>query len=72
MPQNQDPTATPKLGKGMLYIAWVLTLGLITWGFQGWLENARNPNRQPASVAGVDGSEVRLLQIGRASCRERV
>lgn len=62
MPQNQDPTATPKLGKGMLYIAWVLVLGLITWGFQGWLENARNPNRQPASVTGAGGSEVRLLR----------
>ena len=62
MPQNPDPAATPKLGKGMLYMAWVLALGLITWGFQGWLENARNPNRQPASVTGADGSEVRLLR----------
>ena len=62
MPQNQDPIATPKLGKGMIYIAWVLALGLITWGFQGWLENARNPNRQPISASGAGGPEVRLLR----------
>lgn len=62
MPQNQNSPTTPKLGKGMIYIAWVLALGLITWGFQGWLENARNPNRQPVSVAGADGPEVRLLR----------
>lgn len=62
MPQNQGPTSTPKLGKGMIYIAWILALGLITWGFQGWLENARNPNRQPASVTGAGGPEVHLLR----------
>lgn len=44
----------------MLYIAWLLALGLLTWGFSGWLDQARNPNQHPVSVATDTAREVRL------------
>ena len=31
----------------MLYVAWLLALALLTWGFSGWLDKARNPNQKP-------------------------
>ena len=62
MPQDPQPTPTPRLGKGMLYAAWLLALGLLTWGFSGWLEKTRNPNQHPLSVALNNAEEVRLLR----------
>ena len=61
MPDPQ-PATTPKLGKGMLYVAWLLALGLLTWGFNGWLDKARNPNQHPVSLASDVAREVRLLR----------
>ena len=34
----------------MIYVAWLLALGLLTWIFSGWLDTQRNPNRQVRSV----------------------
>ncbi len=62
MPQDPQPTPTPKLGKGMLYVAWLLALGLLTWGFSGWLEKTRNPNQHPVSATSDGAQEVRLLR----------
>jgi aspartyl protease family protein len=62
MPQDPLPAPTPKLGKGMLYVAWLLALALLTWGFSGWLDKARNPNQHPVSVTKDDAQEVRLLR----------
>lgn len=62
MPQDPLPTPTPKLGKGMLYAAWLLVLGLLTWGFSGWLNNMRNPNQHPLSLTTHNAEEVRLVR----------
>ena len=62
MPPDPHPASTPKLGKGMLYVAWLLALGLLTWGFSGWLGKMRNPNQHPVSMAHDDAQEVRLLR----------
>ena len=59
---NPQPASTPKLGKGMLYVAWLLALGLLTWGFNGWLNKARNPNQHPVSMASDEVREVQLLR----------
>ena len=62
MSQDPEPAPTPKLGKGMLYVAWLLALALLTWGFSGWLDKARNPNQHPVSVLRDAIAEVRLLR----------
>jgi len=43
-----------RLGAGMIALAWVCLLGLLTAYFSGWLEAERNPNRQ-VSAAIVEG-----------------
>ena len=62
MPQDPLPAPTPRLGKGMLYVAWLLALALLTWGFSGWLDKARNPNQNPVSMRHGETKEVRLLR----------
>jgi aspartyl protease family protein len=62
MSHDPEPKPNPKLGKGMLYVAWLLALALLTWGFSGWLEKARNPNQYPVSVTRDAAREVRLLR----------
>lgn len=37
------------LGKGMLFIFWLLVLGLLTWGFGSWEDRQHNPNINPQS-----------------------
>lgn len=49
-----------RLGKGMIYVAWLLALGLLTWIFSGWLDSQRNPNRQVKSVLEEDTPVVVL------------
>jgi aspartyl protease family protein len=46
----------------MLYAAWLLALGLLTWGFSGWLDKVRNPNQHPVSITDAQAREVRLLR----------
>lgn len=46
------PNPTAKFGKGMLYAAWALALGLLTFGFDQWLEAQKNPQVQNARVDG--------------------
>lgn len=54
-PTNAVPpsNAQQRMGKGMIYVGWLLALGLLTWIFSDWLDTQRNPNRQVKSV--VDG-----------------
>lgn len=53
---------TRRMGKGMIYAAWILALALLTFGFNHWLAQQRNPNQDVKSIVAVNGVEVRLAQ----------
>lgn len=66
MPEPDAPSHAPvqRVGKGMMYAAWLVALGLLTWSFQGWLTEQDNPNRQVESSVSDDATEV-VLQRNR-------
>jgi len=51
-----------KIGKGMLIVAWVVGLGLLTLLFERQLSEQFNPNTQPQSQTAGGIAEVRLQQ----------
>lgn len=65
-PTNPSPHngGHQRMGRGMIYVAWLLALGLLTWVFSGWLDAQRNPNRQVKSVA-KDGVYAVTLERNR-------
>lgn len=67
MNQQKDKVYAPpqrRLGKGMIYTAWLLALGLLTWIFSAWLENQYNPNRYVTSTV-VDDTPAVVLERNR-------
>ena len=58
------PPLSDRLGKGMVYAAWLLVLGLLTFGFNDWLDTQRNPNRNVHSAV-VDGGTQIVLERNR-------
>lgn len=66
--RDQDPGARTsasgdaKIGKWMLFFAWLAGLGLLTLLFDDQLEQQFNPNRDPQSSVSSSGTEVRLKQ----------
>lgn len=63
-PDANDTLPQRRLGKGMVYGAWVLALALLTWVFAGWLDIQRNPN-QHAQTHMLDGMRVLTLERNR-------
>ncbi len=61
--QNRFPT---RLGKGMIVIAWLLVLGLLTLFFNRWLEQQRNPNQDVKSFVSTDGLQQVVLKRNRS------
>ena len=61
---NQPPEDnTGKIGKIMIYAAWVVVLGLLTVFFQQWWENEVNPNKEYISKTTSKGvREIQLLR----------
>jgi aspartyl protease family protein len=55
-----------RIGKGMILGAWVLAIGLMTLFFQNILEERQNPNQNPVSIVGTDGSATVTLHQNRA------
>ncbi|MFQ5995888.1 MAG: TIGR02281 family clan AA aspartic protease [Acidiferrobacterales bacterium] len=53
-----------RLGKGMIYVGWLLALGLLTWAFGSWLDTQRNPNRHVKSMIEA-GTQVVVLERNR-------
>jgi aspartyl protease family protein len=51
-----------KLGQAMIYIAWLLFLAILTFGFSRYLEQQNNPNQNVASTINKNIIEVRLKQ----------
>ena len=54
------------LGKGMIYAAWILALGLLTWAFSGFLDYQHNPNRHAVATTDDRGNIEVTLQRNRA------
>lgn len=61
---QQSPTEnTNHLGKGMIFAAWILVLGLLTLFFHKWWQNEYNPNQEYLSKTTSEG--VREVQLKR-------
>lgn len=61
--RTTDPNnRTRGLGRGMLLIAWVLAIGLLTLFFTDVLERQYNPNRRVAGVVDAEGVREAVLQ----------
>ncbi len=55
-----------KIGQGMIYMAWILFLGMLTMGFNKLLDKQNNPNQDVAVQYNDDKiAEVKLLQNRR-------
>ena len=62
--ESQSHDQSRRLGRWMVYAAWVLLLGLLTWLFSGTLERLHNPNSEPLSTRRATVAEV-VLQRNR-------
>ena len=60
--QTNNQTPPPKLGKNMMYFAWVIGLFLLTTFFGVWEEKQFNPNNAPKSLKTSESTEVSLLR----------
>ena len=57
----QAPDNSKSIGKGMMWIAWIILLALLVWAFQDVLERQQNPNRTPEISMNSQGlAEVTL------------
>jgi aspartyl protease family protein len=62
----QDPQQySRKIGKGMIWLAWIAVLGLLTLVFNGYLERQYNPNREAVSRVTQTGAREVVLKRNR-------
>jgi len=54
--------SSSKMGQGMIYIAWLLLLAMLTFGFNNYLDQQNNPNQNIATEWNHNTAEVRLKQ----------
>jgi aspartyl protease family protein len=54
------------LGKGMIAVAWLLLLGLLTLLFNNFLDYENNPNQSPATTTVNGGAKIVDLKMNRA------
>ncbi len=54
-----------QLGKGMIYVAWLLVLGLLFMFFNSILEKQHNPNQNITSTSHQNGTNEVILQRNR-------
>ena len=60
---NEPPQ---RLGKGMIYVAWLMVLGLLFLFFNSFLDNKRNPNQNPSTQSLSDVTREVTLQRNRS------
>ena len=65
-PNNNDSSEGRGMGKGMIAIAMVLFLGMLTFIFQGALEQQTNPNQHVISKQTPTGQIIVTLKRNRA------
>jgi len=57
-----QPKPGEKIGQGMIYLAWLLLLALLTYGFNNYLQEQSNPNQQIEASWSNSTAEVLLKQ----------
>ena len=67
MNTEHDSAKAPqrRLGFGMIMLAWVLVLGILTAFFSGWLTEQHNPNQSVDTVITDGGMREIVLQQNR-------
>ena len=55
-----------RIGKVMIYLAWLILLALLTLFFQQWLEKQDNPNQDLASYTSAEGVREVVLRRNRS------
>lgn len=65
MSAPEQPHPTRPIGLSMLIASFVLGLGLLTMVFDSMLGRRENPNQNPVSQTGTDGSVIVELQRNR-------
>ncbi len=65
MSAEHDRRLTSTLGKGMVFTAWLLVLGLLTVFFNDWQERQTNPNRRIEGRVTEGGAREVSLQRNR-------
>ena len=66
MSRNPRSTNPQTIGRGMTFLAWGLVLGLLTFLFEGFLQDRANPNREVRSAVSSDGAVEVKLRRNRA------
>ncbi len=59
---GSDGYSGEKIGRWMVYLAWVLLILLLTLLFSRWLDHQHNPNQHLLVVSGVNGDGSLTLQ----------
>jgi aspartyl protease family protein len=59
---ESNSTVQSRLGKGMIYAAWILALALLSWLFSAWLDARQNPNRSVQTLVSGDKHVVTLVR----------
>ncbi len=64
--QHESGKASPRrLGFGMIALAWLLVLGMLTAYFSGWLGEQRNPNQSIETFITAEGVREVVLKQNR-------
>lgn len=53
---------SPKIGKSMLIMVWIIVMGMLTWGFGRWETDQVNPNSSPLSTTAGGATQVTLMR----------
>jgi aspartyl protease family protein len=62
---NKLPDGTSRMGRFMVFAAWILTAALLTWVFSGLLDWQRNPNSGVQTTISADAVKAVALKRNR-------
>lgn len=65
-PDNIMKQSSQRLGKGMIYVAWLFMLGVLTLLFNHFLDKQNNPNQDLSTQYKPDGTREVILQRNRS------
>jgi len=60
---NEQPQ---RIGKGMIFAAWIVAIGLLTLVFNSFLDKQHNPNQTLSTKYGENGAREVILQRNRS------
>ena len=62
MSEQSPEQAMRRMGRGMMYLSWLIVLALLTWFFKYREDAAWNPNRAPQAMVLQDGTRELVLE----------